>query len=127
MPTLNKIIGMPEAVAAAICGDVATGLTATGASQGTALAIYANHNVFSTVAASTGALLPLPAGVPVVGINVGDSLRVSNHGANALTVYPGVGGQIGTASANTGVSVGVNKTAEFVLISATQWSAIISA
>ena len=127
MPTLNKLFGLPAPVASAICGDVAAALTATGTNQATGLAIYANHNVFSTVAASTAAVLPLPTGVPVVSVNVGDSIRVSNHGANSLSVFPGVGSQIGTAAANAAFAVAANKTAEFVLISATQWSAILSA
>lgn len=128
MPSLNKILGIGSAqTAAAICGDIAAALTATGTNQATGLAIYANHNIFSTVAAGTAAVLPLPTAVPVVGVNTGDSLRVSNHGANALLVFPGVGGNIGTGAANASFSVGVNKTAEFVLVSSTQWTAILSA
>ena len=58
---------------------VSAGLTATGTNAATALPLTSSRNQFSTVAASTGALLP----AAVVGLDV----TVFNDGANPLTVY----------------------------------------
>lgn len=109
--------GMHTMQAEAIQGRVAAGLTATGANQGAALPLVHALSVFSTVAASTGALLPAKA-------SVGDRFEVSNHGANALLVYPPVGGTIGTGAANASFSVAVNTTRAFRKVSATAWTAL---
>lgn len=124
---LNKIQGLPMPAVAAIIGDVSASQTALGSSQGTGFALAANFTVFTTVAASTAATLPVPTSVASAGVAVGDSYRVANLGASTLTVYPGLGGNIGTAAANAGFSVAANKTAEFTLVTSTQWIAILSA
>lgn len=85
----------------AINGSVATGLTAAGNNQATGLALTASINVFGTVAASAGAVLPLG--------RAGDSVTVRNGGANALSVYPPVGGSINGGSTNAAVSVAATK------------------
>ena len=127
MPSQNKISGLPEPTVAFIIGDMALGLVATGATQGTALALQANFSVFITVAASTGALLPAATSVPCVGPNAGDTYVVANLGANTLLVYPNVGAQVNLTGANTGFSVASSKTCEFTMISITQWIANLSA
>ena len=73
--------------------NVVTGLTAAGSTQGTALVIPLGQDssILTTVAASTGVILPGGAGV-----GVGEDYSVANHGANAVLVYPAVGGKIGT-------------------------------
>ena len=99
--------GVPAVAAAAIVGNVATGLVATGTTNADALAIGAAHNDFVTVAASTGAILPASMGV-------GDVINVYNQGANALLVYPFATGQINALTATTGgFSVGAGKSAFF--------------
>lgn len=89
--------GFSAVQATAVQGVVATGLTATGATQATALQLGADINVCSTVAASTGVILQT--------MNPGDEVIVRNGGANALLVYPPVGGIINALSANAGYSV----------------------
>jgi hypothetical protein len=64
--------------AAAILGDVATGVSAAGTTQATATALTANVNVIGTAAASSGVVLPAS--------EAGDVIEVYNQGAN-------VGGQ----------------------------------
>lgn len=104
-------------------GYATTGATATGSTQGTAYVLQNEYTVFTTVAASTGALLPAPA----VGIVPTDALFIANNGANALTVYPPVGGAIGTAAVNTGVSVPANKTGFFIALASGNYVANVSA
>ncbi len=107
MPTQSNLMGSgcPPLQAQASVGLVKGGLTATGSTQGTALALPSDFNVFTTVAASTGGILPTTG----VQLQIPDQIIVVNHGANALTIYPPTGGTIGTNSANTGVSVPAGK------------------
>lgn len=93
-----------------------TGLTATGTTQGTALALTSNFSVFSTVGASSGCIIG------------GDkNTVVYNGGANTLTVYPPVGFNFAGLSANTGISVPANKGALFLPARGSAIAAIISA
>lgn len=118
---IAKIIGSGQSGGSAqyISGDAQSGVTATGSTQGTAYPLTADNTAFSTVAASTGAILIL--GSP------GDETFVYNGGANTLTVYPSVGGTINNLSANTGFSIATTKSAAFVQIGAAAWAANLSA
>ncbi len=98
-------------------------LTATGASQGTALALPSDFNIFTTVAASTGAILPAASSQN----NPADSYIVVNHGANALSVYPPTGGKIANGAANAAFSVAANKTAQFLHLGSGNYAASVSA
>ena len=89
--------GLSATAAAAIQGTVANGLVATGTTQATALPLGADNNDFLTVPAGTGALLPA--------MNPGDDITVYNGGANALLIYPPVGGQIKGLGTNAGYSL----------------------
>ena len=89
--------GLDPAIATAVVGDANLGLTAAGSGQSTALQLVSPVNIFSTVAASTGALLPL-------GASPGDRVQVYNGGANNLTVYP-QSGALMNGTANAGVTV----------------------
>ena len=89
--------GLSAVQAAAIAGTVADNLTATGSTQGGGLPLGADTNRFTTVAANTGAILPA--------MNPGDSIEVINVGANALKLYPPVGGQINGLGANAAYSI----------------------
>lgn len=91
------VSGISAVQAGAIQGTTANNLTATGASQGTALALPADICKFTTVAASTGAIIP-PA-------NPGDSGTVFNGGANALSLYPPTGGKINAVATNGAYSI----------------------
>jgi hypothetical protein len=99
MPLQQRLVvaGISAVQAQAQCGTVQNSLTATGSTQATALSIPADVNRFTTVAASTGAILPA--------MNPGDEVQIINAGANALLVYPPVGGTINALGANAGYSV----------------------
>jgi hypothetical protein len=73
-------------------------LTATGTNQATAFPLLntADHQ-FTTVASSTGAVLPAA--------RLADSVNVWNGGSNALSIYPPLGGKINDASANSAYSL----------------------
>lgn len=105
--------GMPAGQANCIGQDpTSAGLTATGNSQATALALPSSFSVFSTTAASTGAVLP-PAG------GQGEYF-VYNGGSSTLTVYPSLGQSINGLAANTGVSIPAGKGGTF-LPNGNQW------
>jgi len=97
-------VGFGAAQAVAINGgQPLLGQTATGNSQGTAFAITAAVIEFTTVAASTGAILPYNT---QTGLGMrGDAIFVVNNGANSLNVYPPVGFSIGTTAVNGAVAV----------------------
>lgn len=119
--------GTPGGTAAAITGNaaMATGLTALGSSQGTAYVILNPIVEFTTVAASTGAILP---SVTVGGrFNGADTIFVINKGANALAVYPPVGFAINSIAANTALSVPAAKSAIFMSRGDGNWFYCLSA
>ena len=122
MTTQAKLtgLGIAPAAAAQVCGSITTGITALGSTQLTATSIYDDVNVVSTAAASTGVILPSNR-------SAGDTVEVVNLGANALSVYPPSGGNIGTGSANAAFSVPVSKSAIFRQVSSTQWTQTLSA
>lgn len=120
MTIQNKLVSLgvwPEAAEQIVCGDIATGLTAAGSTQATALAITASVSVFGTVAASTGAILAQSDGARVI---------VRNGGANALLVYAPVGGYL-NGTLNGSLSVPTTKNAMFVSADGINWYSILSA
>lgn len=113
--------GVPPLVATQINGVAVDNLTAAGSTQATAVVLPGDVNVFTTVAASTGCILPANP-------SPGDELIITNLGANALLVYPQVGGAIQNGSVNAGFSVAANKTAKFVARSGSvNWVSLLSA
>lgn len=125
MPTQANLTGSGCAPlqARASMGFPSTGLTAVGSTQGTALVLPSDFNVISTAAASTGAILPATG----YQYQVCDTIIIANHGANAITVYPPVGGTIGTASANTGISLPAGKVGWFLIVGTNAYASSISA
>ena len=93
-------------------------LTATGSTQGTALAIPLGQDlsVVTTVASATGTVLPGPAG-----ISLGEDYIVANHGANALEVYTSTGGKIGTLATNGGYSLAAGASIAFRYVGGNSW------
>lgn len=87
-------------------------LTSAGTNQATGLLLQSEYNEFGTVAASSAAVLPTSAQVPL-GLSAGDVLVVVNFGANPLLVFPPVGGFINALAVNTSLSVAAGKIAEF--------------
>jgi hypothetical protein len=126
MTTQSKLRGTGIAAAPAgyIVGDQSLALTAAGTTQATALSIYSDTNVFTNVAASSGAILP-PIGQG--NRESGDEIEVFNYGANALLVYPPVGAAIGSGATNAGFSVAAGKGAKFRVIGPLQYSSLLSA
>jgi hypothetical protein len=99
-----------------LANTVATGLTAAGNSQGTALALTSTVNVIGTAAASTGVILPTAA--------IGAEIVVINRGANTLSVYPPTSGQIDAAGTNAAVTLATTVKGRYVKASANQWYAV---
>lgn len=111
--------GLSAVAAAAINGTVATSLTALGTTQATGLSLAATNNFIGTAAASTGVVLSFG--------NPGDTVFVYNGGANAVLVYPPLGGNINNLSANTGLSIPTLKSVLFVYADADTVASLISA
>lgn len=102
-------------------GTVTNSLTATGTTQADAYALgLTDYNIFTTVAASTGARLPST-------MSAGDEMWVVNYGASTLSLYPPTGGKINNGSANAAISITANKNANIVCIDGTNFVAAISA
>lgn len=113
-------LGTPAAQAGALIGGASAGQAATGSTQADAVQLTATNTQFSTVAAGTGAIAPSFA-------QPGDLFRVFNNGANALLVYPTVGAAINNGATNAAFSVAANKSAQFVMLTATLFGVTLSA
>lgn len=96
-PTLNQAVNLFGTTIAA---------TAAGTTQATATAITTEYTNFSTVAAGTGAVLPVSA--------LGRCFTVKNSGANNLLVYPPSTGIIDSNAANAGYIVPIGATEVFL-------------
>lgn len=94
----------------------ATEITAAGTTQGTATAITAATNNVTTVAASTGVILPVPF--------AGDEVVVVNNGANALNVYPQSGSTIGDLASNAPSVLAVGRVLTLRAVTATLWEIV---
>ena len=131
--SLNGMVGTGTSpvMAGAISGSLQTVQTATGSTQATGFALFSNYTHFSTVAAATGATLPPISTTPGLATQQGDEFEVYNNGANALLVYPPVGGAIGLSATNASVSLPSGKGAKFTLLTTlagvAMYGAIISA
>lgn len=110
MTALKKLTGsgMAPLAATQINGDIDLGVTATGTTQADAYILRACNTRFDTVAASTGAVLPI--GAP------SDDYAVTNFGANTLNVYPPLGGKINNGAANAAVTIAANGMAYFLCV-----------
>lgn len=106
--------------AKAVNGAVATALTAAGTVISDALDLTADTNVIGTCASGAGVQLPAT--------EIGDSVEVYNGGANACTVYPdGATSQINGLSAGSGFLLATNTACYCRKITATRWTAYLSA
>lgn len=97
-------------------------LVATGTNQATGLQLVDSKEYyqFATVAASTATLLPK-------GASPGDEVFIVNSGANALLVFPQVGGSLNSTSANSSVSLAVGKSMHAYALTALNWVVVVSA
>jgi hypothetical protein len=97
--------GIPAITASVISGDIQDSVTATGSTQATAANIFGDIVVITTAAASTGVI------IGGASFQAGDGCIVHNLGANAVLVYPPLGGQINALAVNAGFSVAAGKQA----------------
>ncbi len=105
--------GISGQAAQEICGRVLDNQTATGTTQADALLTTASHVIVTTAAAGTGIRLPAP--------EAGAEVTVKNLGANALLVYPAVGGVINALAANAGFSVAAGGQSRFLGRNGSNW------
>ena len=101
----------------ALNGSVAAALTAAGNSQATALALVDDVNIVTTTAASSGVIVPT--------MLAGDNITISNFGANALAVYPPVGGKLSNAATNTATSLAANKSMKVYCVDALTYAGVV--
>jgi len=93
--------------------------TAIGSNRAGAFVVAYELTRFSTVAASTGAVLPATA--------AGLSFTIANAGANTLTVYATGSDTINGTAGATGVSLAAGKTATYYSASTGTWHGVLSA
>jgi hypothetical protein len=114
--TASKIVardGSGNFAANIVTLGVDAALTAAGSTQGTGTALTKAINNVTTVAASTGVVLPTAV--------AGYVIIVRNGGANALNVYPATGAAINAGAANAAHSLPVGAMIQYVAMSTTQW------
>jgi hypothetical protein len=92
---------------------VAPAVSAAGTTQGTGTVLAKAINVVSTVATSSGVVLP----VAVAGMRI----TVMNTSANSLAVYPASTGIINNQAANVAYTQDAGARLDFISVSATQW------
>lgn len=121
MPIINHLIGLgvPPAQANTICGGVTT-LTAAGSTNTTATLIPSG-TAYVSIVSSSGKGVRLPVCDPP------SSVLVFNGASNALFVYGQSGEALGSGSADAGFNVTTKKTVVFNKLTATQWSANLTA
>ena len=112
--------GLSLPLAAAICKDTATAISAAGTTQGTATELTATDNELTTVGAGSGVAL-------ASAIATGDSQTVFNAGANAVKVYPPSGMKINALATNAPMTLATNTGCLFKCISTTRVFGILSA
>jgi hypothetical protein len=96
-----------------------TGLTATGSSQATAFPLTNNTlHEFTTVASSTGAVLP-------IGVTPSE-VTIYNNGASTLTLYPPKGGSIDSGTANASVSLAAGTGVSFWASTPSNWYHLVT-
>lgn len=117
IPSRVQASGNSGLATISICGDGATGLTATGTTAADALQLSAVWNTVGTTAASTGVKLP-----PT---EAGSMVCVYNAGASTLTVYPATGSTINAGASS--LSVTSTQRVLFIATSATTWISIAGA
>lgn len=96
--------------------SVADALTAAGTTRADALQLAAQTNVLSTVAASTGVILP-----PATAVGAGGSVVVFNDGASAAKVYATGSETIDGTAGATGVTLTNALRCEYYLTTTLKW------
>jgi hypothetical protein len=105
-------------VATALYYDASTGnaLTATGTTRADALALTKAVNRLTTVAASTGVILPASATVGIGGV-----VEIYHDGANVAKIYAAGSDTIDGVAGSTGVSLTNGKRCRYRVVAANTW------
>lgn len=98
---------------------ITTAISAAGSTQGTATALTTDINNVTTVASSTGVVLPTAV--------AGQQITVINNGANILNIYPATGAAIDGLTTNTATYISKSVSITFRATSATQWYTVNAA
>ncbi len=112
--------GLTGLLAAAMCQDVGSALTAAGTDQAHALELVNADNEVATVGAGSGVVLSSK-------LAAGDTQTVFNAGANALKVYPPSGFKINALAANAPMTLATNTGCLFKCVSTTRVFGVLSA
>ena len=112
--------GLPGPLAAVICKDAGTSISAAGTTQGTATELTNADNELTTVAAGAGVVLS-------ASLAAGDSQTVFNAGANAVKVYPPSGMRINALATNAAMTLATNTGCIFHCVSTTRVFGVLSA
>jgi len=110
--------GASQALSSELGTDPSVGLVATGTTKADALQLVGEANQFVTVAANTGAILPVASGSPLV--------TIYNGGVAPLSVYAHGKDTINALSASASFSVTNGKVGIFHPAGAL-WNAALSA
>ena len=123
MATVTEMMGggLSSGQARAINGGVSSAISAAGTTLAGATALVASHNIVTTVAASSGVVLP--------NSEIGDEFLVYNGtGTNALTVYPPTSSAtINQLSAGVGMLLSPYTAVKFKKTTSTTWHGWLSA
>ena len=112
--------GLPQPLAACVCKDTATAISAAGTTQGTATELKAADNEITTVGAGAGVVLSSK-------LAAGDTQTVFNAGANAVKIYPPSGMKINALTANAAMTLATNTGCLFKCVSSTRVFGVLSA
>jgi len=115
--TTAGITNTGTASATYVLGSVATDLTAAGTTRADALQLAAESNNLTTVAASTGVILP-------VGV-IGMKIMIINNGASTVQVYASASETIDGTAGATGVTLANAKDALYTYYKANTWASIL--
>ena len=107
------VVGGAYQVLGLTYNSVSTPLTATGASQSTALILTANYSEVTTTAAGTGVRLQVALS--------GADKTIWNRGSNTLRVYPPVGGTINGLATNAADMIPPGQTKTYTALTTTRF------
>ena len=110
---LGGVFGLPGTRNYIPAQVVTDNITALGTSQATAVILNTGINNVTTVAASTGVLLPI--------IEIGMQVIIRNAGANALSVYPRWNNTVNAAAVNVAYSLPAGGSIVFLGMTLTAW------
>lgn len=108
--------GVSQLSTVSICGDGSTSLTAAGTTRSDALQLVKVYNNVTTVASGTGVKLPSS--------EEGETIWITNSGANALVVYPYE--STSTIAGASSVSLPSGCTGIFDAVTKTVWECVQS-